>query len=365
MDGESTIRLSRVICDFIVLVVCAIPLLIFHEFVTPYKRGFYCDDESIRYPYRDSTVSRQLLVVVGLLIPTFLIIGTELFRMFVWEKKCESQFKTYQLRHYSINRLIVRLYCFIGYFFLGVCFNQVMVDIGKYTIGRHRPHFMDVCKPDKGYKTCTTPDVYITDYTCTSDNSKLVHEAQLSFYSGHSAFSFYAAWFTSLYLQARLYRPLYSRLLLPVIQFALFGGASYVALTRISDYKHHWSDVLVGAFMGSVIGVFNAVFVAEVFKRREIPACGPVATNEFGLIRMEKRPVAPEVVTHSVVVTNEVDGEKHPDNQRLSTYSTGSFYSACADWEVTSCGGQSAITAYYSVRSEPSSGPVRPGYRAN
>uniref|UniRef100_A0A1I7WJC4 Secreted protein n=1 Tax=Heterorhabditis bacteriophora TaxID=37862 RepID=A0A1I7WJC4_HETBA len=52
----------------------SVPLLIFHEFVTPYKRGFYCDDESIRYPFRNSTVSRQALIVVGLIIPTALFV---------------------------------------------------------------------------------------------------------------------------------------------------------------------------------------------------------------------------------------------------------------------------------------------------
>ncbi|WKX95144.1 hypothetical protein Q1695_011977 [Nippostrongylus brasiliensis] len=319
---SDTIRVSRVICDFLVLACCAIPLAIFHFWVTPYKRGFYCDDETIRYPYRDSTVSRQMLIVIGLLIPTFLICVTEVFRTMAWERKCESQFKTYHLKHYSVHRLVVRLYCFIGYFFLGVCFNQLMVDVGKYTIGRQRPHFMDVCRPNIGYKTCNNPDEYITNFTCTGPNPKLIHEAQLSFYSGHSAFSFYAAWFTSLYLQARLYRPLFSRLLLPVIQFSLFFGASYVALTRVSDYKHHWSDVLVGALVGSTIGIFVAMFVAEVFKRREIPAC-VVGSNEFGLIRMEKSDVNPPAVTtatHSITVTNEQDPSS---NQRLLDYNGG------------------------------------------
>ncbi|VDM56328.1 unnamed protein product [Angiostrongylus costaricensis] len=322
---SDTIRVSRVVCDFLVLSVCAIPLLIFHLWVTPYKRGFYCDDETIRYPYRESTVSRQMLIVIGLLVPTalvihlsniFIIIATELFRTMAWEKKCESQFKTYHLRHYSVHRLVVRLYCFIGYFFLGVCFNQLMVDIAKYTIGRQRPHFMDVCRPSVGYSECKNPDFYITDFTCTGTDKKLILESQLSFYSGHSAFSFYAAWFTSLYLQARLYRPLFSRLLLPVIQFSLFGGASYVALTRVSDYKHHWSDVLVGALIGSIIGIFVALYVAEVFKRREIPPCG-LGSNEFGLIKFEKHAdVLPAVTTatHSITVTNEQDPAA---NQRL------------------------------------------------
>ncbi|KAI6174621.1 AcidPPc domain-containing protein [Aphelenchoides bicaudatus] len=268
------VRLSvgRVACDFLVLAVCAIPLLIFHEFVVPYKRGFYCDDESIRYPYRHSTVTRQTLIVIGILIPTLLILFTEVFRTLAWERKQPHLFRTYEYRDRNVHRLIVRLYVFIGYFFVGVCFNQLMVDIAKYTIGRQRPHFMDVCRPSVGYQTCPNDHKYITEFECTGKDPYLVHESQLSFYSGHSAFSFYAAWFTSLYLQARIYRPLISRLVLPVMQFSLFGGAALVAYTRISDYKHHWSDVLTGAIMGSVIGIFNALFVAKLFKRREIPA---------------------------------------------------------------------------------------------
>ena len=34
---------------------------------TPFKRGFYCDDETIRYPYRSDTISDPVLVVVCLL----------------------------------------------------------------------------------------------------------------------------------------------------------------------------------------------------------------------------------------------------------------------------------------------------------
>jgi len=201
-----------------------------------------------------------------------LILLTEVLRTLKWERKCASEFGVYRLKKYNVHRLIVRLYVFIGYFFLGVVFNQLMVDIGKYTIGRQRPHFMDVCKPSKGYNDCSRyVHEYITNFTCTGTDKYLIHESMLSFYSGHAAFSFYAAWYTTFYLQARLYRPLISRLVLPVIQFALFGGAAFVAYTRVSDYKHHWSDVLVGTAMGSAIGIINALFIAEVFEKREVP----------------------------------------------------------------------------------------------
>uniref|UniRef100_A0A0R3S3X8 AcidPPc domain-containing protein n=1 Tax=Elaeophora elaphi TaxID=1147741 RepID=A0A0R3S3X8_9BILA len=317
------LSVSRITADFVVLACCAIPLLIFQKWVEPYKRGFYCDDESIRYPYRPSTVSRQMLVVVGLVIPAVLIVTTETFRALTWERKCKNEFLYYRCRRYVVPRFIVRLYVFFGYFLVGVIFNQLMVNIAKYTIGRHRPHFIAVCKPKhmgiqhiavggsnsnrtlaiirafsksgalKGFETCPiNSHEYITDFECTGTDKYLIHESMLSFYSGHSAFSFYAAWYTALYLQARLYRPLFSRLLLPVIQFALFGGAAFVAYTRVSNYKHHWSDVLVGSLFGSAIGILMAVFVAEVFSRREIPSCDAHYCNRrFGLASQPERAV--------------------------------------------------------------------------
>ncbi|CAG9539502.1 unnamed protein product [Cercopithifilaria johnstoni] len=141
------LSISRIAADFIVLTLCAIPLLIFHKWVEPYKRGFYCDDETIRYPYRPSTVSRHMLIVIGLVVPAVLIISTETFRALTWERKCRNEFLHYQCRRHTVPRIIVRLYVFFGYFLVGVIFNQLMVDIAKYTIGRHRPHFIAICKP--------------------------------------------------------------------------------------------------------------------------------------------------------------------------------------------------------------------------
>lgn len=37
---------------------------------------------------------------------------------------------------------------------------------------------------------------------------------------------------------------------------------------------------------------FKAVFIAEVFSRREIPICDHDGHSEFGLIRLEKAPIA-------------------------------------------------------------------------
>lgn len=37
----------------------------------PFRRGFYCNDGSIKYPYKDDTISSQLLG--GLMIPAVIL----------------------------------------------------------------------------------------------------------------------------------------------------------------------------------------------------------------------------------------------------------------------------------------------------
>jgi len=42
-------------------------------FGSPYQRGFFCGDESIRYPFKESTVSSSILYTVGLGLPTLVV----------------------------------------------------------------------------------------------------------------------------------------------------------------------------------------------------------------------------------------------------------------------------------------------------
>lgn len=47
----------------------------------------------------------------------------------------------------------------------------------------------------------------------------------------------------------------WARLVRPTIQFGLIAASIYVGLSRVSDYKHHWSDVLTGLIQGALVAI--------------------------------------------------------------------------------------------------------------
>lgn len=63
----------------------------------------------------------------------------------------------------------------MGVFLFGCAVSQSFTDIAKVSVGRMRPHFLDVCKPDFSTIDCSLG--YITNYTCTGEESD-VQEAR-------------------------------------------------------------------------------------------------------------------------------------------------------------------------------------------
>lgn len=66
-----------------------------------------------------------------------------------------------------------------------------LTDIGKYSVGRLRPHFIDGCKPEGpglDLINCKVGE-YITNFTCTTTNKKVFADLRLSFPSGHASMS--------------------------------------------------------------------------------------------------------------------------------------------------------------------------------
>lgn len=250
-----TTRIPFIVLDVVCVVLAALPFAILTPRHNPYKRGFYCDDESIQYPYKEDTISYELLG--GIMIPLIfltMIIGEVLSVRFnnLYSNSCVR------------NSYVATIYKAIGAFLFGAAASQSLTDIGKYSIGRLRPHFLDVCKPDWTKINCSTG--YIENIFCQGDATQ-VNEARLSFYSGHSSFSMYCMLFLALYLQARM-KGYWARLLRPTLQFFLIAAAVYVGLSRVSDYKHHWSDVLTGLLQGAVMAILIVLYVSNFFKVR-------------------------------------------------------------------------------------------------
>ena len=79
-----------------------------------------------------------------------------------------------------------------------------------------------------------------------------VRGARLSFPSGHSSFAFQAAVFTVLYLQSKYGTHGFQQLSLPIpfFQVIAISFATFTAVSRIMDYKHHPTDVLAGTLIG-------------------------------------------------------------------------------------------------------------------
>lgn len=258
--------LFYVIVHIVCLCAVGIPVLAFFLAGKPFKRGFFCDDESLRYPFRPSTVTSPMLYSYGVLVPVFTMTIIEVLRAKLRVPETIATSQKPFLR-WMVPVPLQALYIMVGVFCIGAATSQLLTDIAKYTIGRLRPHFFDLCQPRDLQKLCATPYTYVESFMCNSNATEHeLKEMRLSFMSGHSSFSSYTMLYTVLYLQARVpWRNSLAVAARTVIQVALLCLAWYTALSRVSDYKHHWSDVLAGAASGYLVAIVVAWGIAPLF----------------------------------------------------------------------------------------------------
>ena len=132
-----------------------------------------------------------------------------------------------------LNELCLGLISSVAMAFLFTC-------VVKCLVGRLRPDFIARCNPVHG--------------ACTGD-PRIVTEGRKSFPSGHSTLVFSGLGFASLAYGARLAdvdSPRLGTLWKGLVAILPWSLALWVGLSRISDYWHHWSDVLVGSAIGHV-----------------------------------------------------------------------------------------------------------------
>ncbi|XP_017003394.2 putative phosphatidate phosphatase [Drosophila takahashii] len=251
---------GRILMDLCLLSCVGLPMLGFSLWGEAFKRGFFCNDSSLRHPYKESTMPSWVLYLMCGALPLSVMIVVEFFR--AQDKRLPFQKHRgsgYHLCHLELPSWLLECYHRIGIFIFGLGVEQLSTNIAKYSVGRLRPHFYTLCQPVMNGTDCSNSinaGRYIEEFSCGALDitSKQLKDMRLSFPSGHASFACYSMLYLVIYLQRRMqWNRL--RMLRHLLQFLLLMFAWYTALTRVSDYKHHWSDVLAGAGIGLTYAV--------------------------------------------------------------------------------------------------------------
>ncbi|XP_012500934.1 PREDICTED: lipid phosphate phosphohydrolase 2 isoform X3 [Propithecus coquereli] len=134
-----------VLLDVLCLLVASLPFAILTLVNTPYKRGFYCGDDSIRYPYRPDTITHGLMAGVTITATAVLVSAGEAYLVYTDRLYSRSDFNNYAAALYKV----------LGTFLFGAAVSQSLTDLAKYMTGRLRPSFLAVCDPDWSRVNCS------------------------------------------------------------------------------------------------------------------------------------------------------------------------------------------------------------------
>ncbi|KAH8406318.1 hypothetical protein KR215_011090 [Drosophila sulfurigaster] len=233
-----------------------------------FKRGFYCADLSLRYPYHECTITVPMLLVMMLLMPMLFISVVEIMRI---------------CRHLRMRQYLRNLWRAQATFSFGFIATYLTTELAKHVVGRLRPHFYSACQPRLHDGTSCSDahnaDVYVQQFYCSNRNlsTQQLRELHVSFPSAHSSLSFYSMCLLAFYVHSVWQGRGSVRVMRHILQFLLLMAALYVSLSRVADYWHHWSDVLAGAVLGVVYATITAIYVGDLLHARPPHNVNPVA----------------------------------------------------------------------------------------
>jgi len=269
--------------DIVCFVLLGIADMLFHVIpIKPSHRGFFCDDTSLLKPFQPETIPTWTTIVVGFFVTIPVIIACEVVNSRSKKRnreigmgKMSIKFGPMTWRPTPWQRRTMFVIFMFGF---GALVTNLFTDIGKVTVGGLRPYFLTVCKPNVTLANCSQG--FVTGDVCTG-NPKDILEARFSFPSAHSSFSAFSMVFLVLYLESAMPTKR-TNLVKPFAQVTFISLAILCALSRIFDYWHHWSDVLVGLFLGTIVAFFITFRSLRLFSFPHCPKCHPIDEVDHG-----------------------------------------------------------------------------------
>jgi len=206
------------------------------DYIPIYIRSFDLNDPLISHPQKENTIDDTLNSNIAWFLPLacFIIAG------------CVRS-SPMEIHHGAIALCSAR----------GMA--RLITSLLKHAIGRLRPDFLARCEWDESIKECTG------DY-------KTILSGRRSFPSGHSSTAFSgmtvlafwlagmtAAWCFNVTTPPKSLSS--SKLGRYILTLLPLSWATYVAISRVQDYRHHKEDVVVG----SLIGILSAAICYLIY----------------------------------------------------------------------------------------------------
>ncbi|XP_012155713.1 putative phosphatidate phosphatase [Ceratitis capitata] len=294
--------LQRLIIDVVILIaLCCVALVALPKLLPTTRRGFFCSDTSLRYPYTASLLNRVHITIAVIALPAAVMLVVEMLWAAVRAARktnpgnANGNTVTTGAKRTGVQQFIFvginiptfvsECYKIVGVYFFGLALVLIALRATKNFVGRLRPYFFDVCQPQlletlgsglacerfdvpKALNASTITGGYIEDYECyeLAASAELLSMARQSFPSGYTSTVCYAMFFIVFYLQARLAARVFL-LLKTLLQFGFVMLAALVAIERFYTHHNHWTDILAGGVLGFILAAFATIAVADLFKQ--------------------------------------------------------------------------------------------------
>lgn len=266
MDKHNLIQ--RFVADWAVVAVFGL-FFVLSEFMTPFHRQFSLADVTLQHPSAKHTkVPTLLCLIIDMFLPVFIIMIVA---------------TVYPFRRHNRMRLI-----HVSLLGLALTFviNGFVTNCLKVWIGRPRPDFIDRCQPKLGTPTTELVGIEV----CTNDQWWVMKEAFKSTPSGHSSTSFACLGYLAMWLFGQLgaCRP-WAEAYKGVVASSPLFLALFIAVSRTSDYRHHFVDVISGSMLGFAIGwaIYRKYFPAIHSMEPHEPTAMANESNQYACASYE------------------------------------------------------------------------------